>query len=218
MNLLRHMAVDYVLHQLSGDRRRPAAFSARPRPSVFDAVWEATQASGPLGTRGRESAVRASDAEREEVVASLKRHYAEGRLDTDELTARVESAYGARRLNELAALTRDLPATPSPAVAPPARPRRTTRPGVGAAGLVLSAFLIVALLTVLPAEFWAPLLMLIIPLATFALFAIVPLALFAIPLIWMLRGPREHHRIGPGHGRNSIASRPERGWVSIRRF
>jgi hypothetical protein len=53
--------------------------------------------------------VRASDAEREKTVASLRRAYAAGRLTLDELERRIERAYDADWRHELRALTRDLP-------------------------------------------------------------------------------------------------------------
>lgn len=218
MNPLRHMALDYVLKRLSGDQPRATRSATSPRASIFEALWADMQASTPLRERGRNSGVRASDADREEVVASLKRHYAEGRLDTDELTARVESAYGARCLGDLTPLTRDLPEMPPPAVAPPPRTRRTARPVLGLAAFALSAFLVLALVSALPAEMWAPLLMLVLPLATFAFVAILPLALLALPLLWILRGPHGSSRLGPGHRRHSILAETDRGWVGIRRL
>jgi hypothetical protein len=53
--------------------------------------------------------VRASDADRERAVASLKRHYAAGRIGTDELERRVKRAYAAEWRGELRSLLRDLP-------------------------------------------------------------------------------------------------------------
>ena len=53
--------------------------------------------------------MRASDKDRERVVAALKEHCAAGRLTLDELPGRVERAYAAATLAELGELTRDLP-------------------------------------------------------------------------------------------------------------
>jgi uncharacterized protein DUF1707/cell wall-active antibiotic response 4TMS protein YvqF len=69
---------------------------------------------------------RASDAEREAVVARLRDAAGEGRLTVEELAERIDAAYAARTQAELEPLTRDLPAiagpvagaTP-PVVAPP---------------------------------------------------------------------------------------------------
>jgi Domain of unknown function (DUF1707) len=59
--------------------------------------------------------VRASDEDRESVVAALKQHCAAGRLTLEELPGRVERAYAATTQDELAELTRDLPARGGPA-------------------------------------------------------------------------------------------------------
>ena len=55
-------------------------------------------------------AVRASDAERDEVAAILSEALAQGRLDSAELAARVDAAYSAKTRAELLPLTADLPA------------------------------------------------------------------------------------------------------------
>ncbi|HEY2175029.1 MAG TPA: DUF1707 domain-containing protein [Mycobacteriales bacterium] len=55
--------------------------------------------------------IRASDAEREAVVARLNTATSEGRLQLDEFSARVDRAYQARARGELDDLVRDLPAT-----------------------------------------------------------------------------------------------------------
>ena len=57
-----------------------------------------------------EGALRASDAERNEVVELLGEHASAGRLTLAELEERVQRAYAARTRAELAALTEDLPA------------------------------------------------------------------------------------------------------------
>ena len=56
--------------------------------------------------------VRASDRERERAVAALRRHYAAGRLETDELEERVTQAYASRWRHELRVLLRDMPFEP----------------------------------------------------------------------------------------------------------
>jgi Domain of unknown function (DUF1707) len=55
-------------------------------------------------------AVRASDAEREALVARLQVAVGEGRLDLDEFAQRAEAAYAAVTTAELDELARDLPA------------------------------------------------------------------------------------------------------------
>jgi hypothetical protein len=54
--------------------------------------------------------IRASDEDRQRVVAALERHTGAGRLTLDEFAQRVEVACGARTLDELAAVVHDLPA------------------------------------------------------------------------------------------------------------
>jgi hypothetical protein len=53
--------------------------------------------------------LRASDAERSATADLLRKHHAEGRLDTTELEERIERCYAAKTRGELDALTADLP-------------------------------------------------------------------------------------------------------------
>ena len=62
--------------------------------------------------------LRASDADREAVVERLEVAATEGRLDAEELEARVSAAYAARLGSELERLTADI--TPAPAAYAPA--------------------------------------------------------------------------------------------------
>jgi len=55
--------------------------------------------------------LRASDAERQQLVDRLRDHAAEGRLTTDELEERSAAAYAATTRGELVALRLDLPET-----------------------------------------------------------------------------------------------------------
>jgi hypothetical protein len=59
--------------------------------------------------------LRASDADRQRVVAALERHTAAGRLSLDEFGERAGRALGAVTHGELAAVIRDLPPEPAPA-------------------------------------------------------------------------------------------------------
>lgn len=68
--------------------------------------------------------IRASDDERDQVVALLQRDFADGRLTQAELEERVGGALAARTRDQLRALTEDLPG----ADARPARPARTLDP------------------------------------------------------------------------------------------
>jgi hypothetical protein len=70
------------------------------------------------GGRGR---LRASDADRERVIGTLKAAYAYGLVTKDEFDARVSQTFAARTYAELAVITADIPAGLAPAP-PPLRP------------------------------------------------------------------------------------------------
>jgi hypothetical protein len=80
---------------------------------------------------GQDTAVRASDGERDEVASALARACSDGRLSPEELESRLQSAYAATHRAELDALLADLPpAARRPPPAPePGRSRRLY-PGV----------------------------------------------------------------------------------------
>src|ERR1700761_962443 len=65
-------------------------------------------------------AILAGDAEREHSTQLLSQAVVEGRLTLEEFSDRVERAQAARTRDELATLTRDLPAAPTGAPASPA--------------------------------------------------------------------------------------------------
>jgi hypothetical protein len=56
--------------------------------------------------------IRASDADREVVVTTLREAYAAGRLDLEEFDERTSAAYASKTWGELRKLTADLPAQP----------------------------------------------------------------------------------------------------------
>lgn len=58
---------------------------------------------------GRDSNIRASDADRERIAERLRKSHAEGRLDIAEFQERLERCYAAKTLGELGELVRDLP-------------------------------------------------------------------------------------------------------------
>ena len=96
--------------------------------------------------------LRASHADREQVIVMLKAAFVQGRLTKDELDARAGQAFAARTYAELAAITADLPA--GLIAPPPGRPGRArARPSMGlvAAGAALitplPAFVAAAFLT-----------------------------------------------------------------------
>jgi hypothetical protein len=106
--------------------------------------------------RGR---LRASRADREQVVDTLKDAFVQDRLAKDEFDARVAGALASRTHADLAALTADLPASPAAAPPPrtpaplrtpvPARPRRPENVAARRCGRVL------AVTTVLAGGTWA---------------------------------------------------------------
>ncbi len=89
---------------------------------------------------------RVSDREREGAVDLLSEHAAQGRLNVEELDARVDGALAARTRAELAALTRDLPV--SAQGERPAPQRRATRGALPELSGQLGAFLAVNLVLV----------------------------------------------------------------------
>jgi hypothetical protein len=56
--------------------------------------------------------LRVSDEQRDGAVQQLREHFAAGRLTEDELSDRVQSAYGAKTAGDLKSLLDDLPAVP----------------------------------------------------------------------------------------------------------
>ena len=75
------------------------------------------QSDLPAAVAGEE--LRASHADRDQVVELLRVAAGDGRLSAEELDDRLERALTARTYAELAALTADLPVTPGAGVVPP---------------------------------------------------------------------------------------------------
>jgi hypothetical protein len=104
------------------------------------------RASHPA-SRGR---LRASHADREQVIDALKDAFVQDRLTKDEFDARVSHALASRTHADLAALTADLPAGP-PAARPPGqavKPRPGNTP-------VKNGARVIAATTVLTGAVWA---------------------------------------------------------------
>ena len=115
--------------------------------------------------------LRASDLDRERAVEFLKAHYADGRLQDDELAWRSDAAYRAVAISELDWLTSDLPALARPA------PRRRRFSPLKA--VVLFA-LFIALVVILPPEAWLVLFAIGAMLAFVGFFLIAPIAIPAL--------------------------------------
>jgi Domain of unknown function (DUF1707) len=91
----------------------------------------------------RQTALRASDADRDAVAERLRQAAVEGRLDPDELEQRLHVALRARTYGDLDRLLRDLPAKPVKWE----RPRRGVAPAAGfAMVMVLRAMIALAIL------------------------------------------------------------------------
>jgi hypothetical protein len=87
--------------------------------------------------------LRASYADREQVIGILKAAFVQGRLTEDELDARVEQVYMSRRYAELAEVTTDIP-TELTGAQPPHNPWRATKVAWG----VVYALVLPGLITV----------------------------------------------------------------------
>jgi len=107
------------------------------------------RAARPAG-RGR---LRASHADREQVIDTLKDAFVQGRLTKDEFDSRVGDVLASRTYADLAALTADIPAGPPPAKRPrqptPARPRRPEN------STVRNGASVIAVTTLLTGGVWA---------------------------------------------------------------
>jgi hypothetical protein len=122
------IARDLCLMQKDGrvrDRGWPAQ-SSRATLWLHRAVGEVPVITGQKeGAPAGHGRLRASHADREQVIDALKTSFADGRLDKDELDARVGQALAARTYADLATVTADIPAVQAEAPSPrrPARPR-----------------------------------------------------------------------------------------------
>ena len=128
--------------------------------------------------------LRLADAEREQASALLRDHYAEGRLDTDEYSERLDAIWAARTRADLRPVFADLPApamlrgwsTPEDRRGPASyavRHRPRIAPWVGALLLLALAVTVVTHL---------------------------PFVLLGLLVLWLVlhrRGPRHHY--GPRH-------------------
>ena len=95
--------------------------------------------------RQRPRQMKASDADRDEVVAALSEHFQAGRLTTEELEDRTGRALSARTLGELDALTTDLPARRQATSAPEAIPQPRGHAEYAVIAAVLAVLAVVAL-------------------------------------------------------------------------
>lgn len=140
--------------------------------------------SRPERARG----LRASDADRAATAELLRRHYADGRLDTQELEERIDRCYAAKMLGDLPELVADLPRDEPPEVR---RDHWRSSPGRGRRLAIFASILVaLAVVSVLTG---APVVWLAWPVAFFVL---GPFG------YWFRRGRRRR-----GMGRTYVLSR-----------
>ena|SRR5262245_5543619 len=111
-------------------------------------TWTVDDADEP---ERRDPDLRVSQAERDEVVALLAGHFADGRLTVEEYEERVEAALAARTGRDLEPLLEDLPAAERPPVRARARrrpePRRVQAPVIPTRLLAVAAVIVLAIAT-----------------------------------------------------------------------
>ena len=104
---------------------------------------------GHRAAPSHDGALRASDAERNEVADKLSRHFADGRLDQIEFRARLDRAMGATTRGDLGGLFDDLPPLGNEVEPAPRRRRRLAPVVVAIVLFALLASAVTSSLTVL---------------------------------------------------------------------
>lgn len=160
---------------------QPARMTS-PRSSPSPGSYPPGPGTPPGGSPN--PAMRASDADRDQVLAQLSAHYQDGRLTSAEFDERSSQALQARTMGDLAGLMTDLPSAPAGEPGPagttgsgqaPAR-RHDFRVG----GAVLAVLAVVAVLALLspsghgPTDGWG--------------------FIFPALIVWRLLTRRQHHR------------------------
>jgi Domain of unknown function (DUF1707) len=146
--------------------------------------------------------LRASHADREQVIDTLKDAFVQGRLDKGELDARVGRAFASRTYAELAVLTADIPADPAPRQ-PAWAPNRASRGHPIRNGAIVSGTgLVVAIAAVLGAfKLDDHASRALLQLAGFIVLVMVPVVMMvAIGTAWEQRRPRRQLPSRPGPG------------------
>src|SRR5689334_18787789 len=92
--------------RMVGLRGTALRFRASSSGEVPVMSWPGDELAAGAGGRGH---LRASHADREQVVGTLKAAFVQGRLDRDEFGLRVGQALASKTYADLAALTADLP-------------------------------------------------------------------------------------------------------------
>jgi hypothetical protein len=94
--------------------------------------------------RYRVPPMKASDADRDAVVAALSEHFQAGRLTSEELDERTGRALAARTLDELDGLTADLPSPRPAGPDPAARPGGLRYAGLAPVAVALAGLVVAA--------------------------------------------------------------------------
>jgi hypothetical protein len=97
--------------------------------------WEPPWPGPRRGPRDTDPRLRISNAERQDIADTLSKHYAEGRLDSNEFDERVSRVMNAKTRGDVAGVLDDLPRLGPPAPEP--RPRRRLGPWILALLLVI---------------------------------------------------------------------------------
>ena len=121
------------------------AASGQPGYAVVSSFsWGGAVMAGPGDERAAATAgrghLRASHADREQMIDALKAAFVQGRLTKDEFDARVGQTFTSRTYAELATVTADIPAEPAgarPLHKPPRRMSHAVR--WGASGFIMPA-------------------------------------------------------------------------------
>jgi hypothetical protein len=87
---------------------------------------------GDAGSAVPVGMMRVGDSDRDRTVDLLRAAFAEGRLDLDEFTERMEAAYASKTYAQLAALTADLPTGQTAIIQPAAAPAELASAGESA--------------------------------------------------------------------------------------
>jgi hypothetical protein len=102
---------------------------------LFTFLLRGAVVAGPGGEKAAAAAgrghLRASRADREQMIDALKAAFVQGRLTKDEFDARIGKAFAARRYADLATVTADIPAGLAGAQPPRKQPRWAMNNAVG---------------------------------------------------------------------------------------
>jgi hypothetical protein len=163
--------------------------------SVHGEVPGITEPGNELAARaGGRGRLRASRADREQVIDMLKTAFMQGRLDRDEFGLRVGRALGSRTYADLAALTADIPARQARARSPePARESVSKKAVVAMAGATAALIGLWPVMMLAPPY---PSFVLPVALVWFVLVMAVPTGWLALLHDWLVK--RARRQSGPG--------------------